>query len=151
MKILKMVSVLVVIDLAAVAIAAPLGPMPGLLIGGSASAAPASWDDTHPVQEIHLQVGAGPIGRTVIIWVVQVDGDLYVTGQKDSGWARGIGTGGAVRVQMAGKLYDLIASPIAEGQVGVLAVWQEKYAIHYPEAMSQFPPPEEVARTAVVF
>ncbi len=151
MKVLKTVSVLVVITLVAVAIAAPLGPMPGLFIGGSASATPASWGDTHSVQEIHLQVGAGPIGRTVIIWVVQVGGDLYVTGQKDSGWTRGIGAGGPVRMQMAGKLYELNATPVTDGQIGLLTAWQRKYSVHYPEAMGQFPPPEEAVRTAAVF
>ena len=125
--------------------------MPGLLIGGSASEVPTSWGDTAPIHEIKLQVGEGPLGRTVIIWMVQVDGDLYVTGQKDSGWTRGIGSGGPVRMQMEGNLYDLTATPVTMGQVEVMTAWLDKYRPDYPQVLEGFPSPEEGARTAAVF
>ena len=151
MKILKIGSAVLLVALVIVAFAAPIGPMPGLLIGGSASAVPASWGDTQTIDEIHLQIGAGPVGRTVIIWTVQIDGDLYVTGQKDSGWTQGIGSGGPVRLRMGGNLYDLTATPVTEGKADILAAWVAKYSVHYPEIVDSFPAPEESLPTSAVF
>ena len=151
MKILRVVVGVVVVAIIGIAVAAPIGPMPGLLISGTAAGVPDTWGDTQPVREIQLQIGEGPVGRTVIIWVVQVDGDLFVTGQQDAGWTSGIGGGGPVRMLMNGNLYDLEATPVAAGAVEILAAWQAKYTVHYPDAMGQFPPPEEAIRTAVVY
>ena len=151
MKAVKWISAIVAVALAVAVVAAPIGPMPGILIGGTASEVPTSWGDTASILEIQLQIGEGPLGRTVTIWTVEKDGDLYVTGQQDSGWTRGIGAGGPVRVQMAGKLYELTATPVSEGQVDVLSAWQAKYASHYPDLMEQFPAPEEALGTAVVY
>ena len=151
MRILKWGSIILLIGFIIAVIAAPIGPMPGIFISGTASDVPDSWGDTSSIVEIDLQVGEGPLGRTVTIWTVQVDGDLYVTGQKDSGWVSGIAPGGPVRLQMDGKLYDLTAETVTKDAVNVLSAWQAKYAIHYPDMMGQFPEPEEALRTAVVY
>jgi hypothetical protein len=151
MKILKIGAVTLVIALVVAAIAAPLGPLPGFLIRGSASAVPDQWGDTRPIHEIKLQIGDGPIGRTVIIWMVQVDGNLHVVGQNDSGWARGIGAGGPVRMQMQGNLYELTATPVTTDQARLFAAWRDKYVADYPEIIDGFPPAEEAARNATVF
>ncbi|NKC00631.1 MAG: hypothetical protein GKR90_19355 [Pseudomonadales bacterium] len=151
MKFLKIGAIVLLVVGVIAAIAAPLGPMPGLLIGGTDSEVPSSWGDTKSIDEIHLQIGVGPIGRTVIIWTVQVDGDLYVTGQKDSGWTQGIGSGGPVRLRMADKLYELNASPVTENQVEILNAWLAKYAVNYPEITSAFPDPEESLQTSALF
>lgn len=150
MKIIKFGMALLVIVLLAVAFSAPIGSMPGLLIGGTASEAPASWGNTTSVEEIQLQIGEGPVGRTVIIWTVQIDNVLYVTGQKDSGWVRGIGAGGPVRMQMEDQLYDLTATPVTVGQADKIAAWLEKYEQFYP-GITEGPSPEERALTAAVF
>jgi hypothetical protein len=151
MKVLKQVFALLLVVFVIAAVAAPLGPMPGFLIGGSASKVPASWGDTRSIHEIHLQIGEGPIGRTVIIWMVQIEGDLYVTGQKDSGWTRGIGSGGPVRLQMEGNLYELMATEVTVGQADVIAAWLDKYSPDYPELLEGFPSPEDAIRSSAVF
>jgi len=151
MKVLKIGSAILLIALVVAAVAAPLGPMPGFLIGGSATQVPTTWGDTLPIHEIKLQVGEGPVGRTVIIWTVQIDGDLYVVGQKDSGWTGGIGSGSPVRMQMDGNLYELTATPVTVGQADVIGAWLKKYAPHYPEIVEGFPSPEEGSRTTAVF
>ena len=61
----------------AVAWLAPIGPMPGFIIGGTAAETPASWGDTSKTDQIRLEV-QGDIPRVVIVWVVQVNGDLHV-------------------------------------------------------------------------
>ena len=151
MKILKVILAIVVVGLVVAAFMAPFGPTPGIMISGTATDVPDSWGDTGSIEEIHLQVGEGPIGRTVIIWVVQIDGDLYITGQQDSGWTQGIGSGRAVRMQMAGKLYELNAAPVTEGPTQVLERWLAKYAVLYPSFVEGYPAPEEAIKTAAVF
>jgi len=151
MKILNWLLIVVLIGGIAVVVLAPIGPMPGVFASGTASAVPDSWGDTASTLEIELQVGEGPIGRTVTIWAVQVDGDMYITGRKDSGWVRGIGAGGPVRMQLNGKLYNLNASTVTQDGVKVLTAWHAKYVQHYPDMMDQFPSPEEGARSAVIY
>lgn len=151
MKVFKIVLGVLLAALVVAGIAAPIGPMPGLLIGGTAAEVPASWGDTRPIHEIKLQKGEGPVGRTVIIWTVQVDGDMYVLGSKDSGWTQGIGAGGPVRMQMEGNLYELKATPVTEGQAGILEAWLDKYKADYPEIVEGFPSVEEGVRGSSLF
>ena len=152
MQILKWILILVVVGLLVAAAVAPIGPVPGVYAGGDASAVPDSWGDTSTALEIELQVGEGPVGRIVTIWTAQVDGNLYVTGSKDSGWVRGVGAGGPVRVWLNNKLYDLAATPVVGAEaVAALTGWHAKYVKHYPDMMSEFPSPEEGAQVAVVY
>ena len=55
---------------------APIGPMPGVFIGGTQTATPAVWGNTSAEHEIRLKV-PGTIPRVVIIWVIQYENDLY--------------------------------------------------------------------------
>jgi len=131
------------------AVLAPIGPMPGIWLSGANTPAPHSWGDTADVLEVKLQVGAGSLGRTVIIWVVQVDGDLYVTGQQDSGWVRGIGMQGPVRLQLRDTVYALHATAVEDVAAAerVLIAWQDKYRQHYPDMIAQFPSAAEALQT----
>ena len=151
MTIIKWAAAVLTIALFIAVAAAPIGPVPGILISGTANEVPNAWGDTQSIEEIQLQIGDGPIGRTVTIWTVQIDGDLYVTGQRDAGWTGGIGQGGPVRMQMAGSLYELTATPLDEGQVDVLEAWQAKYVKFNPDLADQFQPPAEAISTAVVY
>jgi hypothetical protein len=151
MTIIKWAAAVLVVVLLIAVVAAPIGPMPGILITGTTTEVPNAWGDTQSIEEIQLQIGEGPIGRTVIIWTVQIDGDLYVTGQNDAGWTGGIGPGGPVRMQMAGNLYELTATPLANGQVNVLEAWQAKYVKYNPDLADQFQPPVEAVSTAIVY
>ena len=74
MKAIKIGLSLLLVALIVAAWAAPLGPVPGFVIGGTATEVPASWGETRSSHEICLQIGEGPVGRTVIIWMVQFDG-----------------------------------------------------------------------------
>ena len=150
MKALKVAALVLLIGLILAAFAAPIGVVPGFLIGGTPMEVPDSWGETRPIHEIELQIGEGPIGRTVTIWMVQLDGDLYVIGDADSAWTRGIGTGGSVRMRMEDRLYDLTATPVAMGQADVIAAWLKKYEPDYPEIVAGAAA-EERARTAAVF
>ena len=63
----------------------PIGVVPGFFIGGTEQQVPEKWEDTSGIDEVRLRAG-NLIPRVVIIWIVQVNGELYVSGGKDSGW-----------------------------------------------------------------
>ena len=151
MKVLKWGLLVVLLGALGAAIMAPLGPMPGIWVSGSEQPVPETWGETRDIKEIQLQVGDGFFGRTVIIWMVQYEGNLFITGQKDSGWVSGIGASSPVTMKMNGNLYALTATALSENQVPVLTAWQQKYTPLYPQMMAEFPAPEEALATAVVY
>ena len=75
MRILKIIVAILALALPIVLIAAPIGPLPGLWIGGTETPAPSIWQDTSGVDEIRLKA-PGAIPRVVIIWVVDLAGEL---------------------------------------------------------------------------
>jgi len=151
MKILKALAVIVVVAVVIVIWAAPIGPLPGIFIGGSHASVPASWGDTRSIHEIKLEVGEGIIRRVVIIWVVQVDGDLYVVGSRESGWTNAVGSGGPARLRMNDKTYDMQATAVIEGIEPILEAYLDKYRADYPEIIGEFPPMEEAKETVAIF
>jgi hypothetical protein len=151
MKILKIVTLILVVTVAILVFTAPLGPLPGIFIGGAQTPLPAAWQDTRAIHEIRLEVGEGLIPRVVIIWVVQVDGDLHVVGAKESGWTSAIGNGGPVRMRMGGETYDMQATLVTKAWQPILEAYVEKYQADYPSIVEDFPPIEEAEGTISVF
>ena len=151
MKILKIVGFVVAVAVVVIALAAPIGPLPGFLIGGTPAEVPASWGDTRPIHEIKLKVGSSTFARVVIIWVVQVDGDLFVVGADNSGWTQAIGNGGNVKMRMGDHTYDMQANRVNDGWERVLEAYVAKYEPDYPDIVAGFPSPEEAAGTTAVF
>lgn len=151
MKILKALGIIVVIVGIIVVWAAPIGPMPGIFIGGSSTPVPTNWGDTRPIHEVKLEVGEGLIPRVVIIWVVQVDGKLHVVGAKDSGWTQAIGTQGPVRLRMGDQTYAMQAKAIDADFERILTAYVDKYRADYPEIIDGFPPIEEARSSVAVF
>ena len=66
-----------------VAMAAPIGPMPGIRLGGSPATTPAEWSSVTLPEEVNLATSAGLLPHVVIIWVVESDNHLYVIGAPD--------------------------------------------------------------------
>jgi hypothetical protein len=151
MKLLKIGALILVAAVAVLAFVAPLGPLPGIFIGGTQTTLPATWQDTRAIHEIRLKVGEGAIPRVVIIWVVQVDGDLHVVGAKDSGWTSAIGDAGPVRMRMGDKTYDMQATLVTKEWQPILEAYVEKYQADYPDIVEGFPPIEEAEGTVSVF
>ncbi len=151
MKVLKILGLVTVVALVVVAFVAPIGPLPGFFIGGTPAPLPAEWQDTRQVHEIKLRVGEGTFPRVVVIWVVQVNGDLYVVGSKGSGWVSRLGDGGPVSMRMGDKTYDMQATLVSMGWEQVLEAYVEKYQADYPDIVKGFPDIEEAAETTAVF
>ncbi len=133
-----------------VLLVAPLGPMPGIFIGGSSVSAPEKWRDTSDVDEIMLKV-PGLLPRVVIIWVIEYGGELHVVGSKDSGWVKMIGAGSPVEMRLGDSTYSLKASPVSENWQQILEAYVGKYEADYPDIVAGFPSIEEAADTVAVF
>ncbi len=131
-------------------LAGPIGPMPGVFIGGTSADAPETWSDTSEVDEILLKV-PGLLPRVVIIWVIDHDGELHVVGSKDSGWVRRIGAGSPVEMRLGDRTYALEASPVTEGWQQILEAYVAKYEADYPDIVAGFPSLEEAEGTVAVF
>ena len=130
--------------------ATPIGPLPGFFIGGKSTPQPTAWPDTSTVDEILLKV-PGTLPRVVIIWVVQVEGQLYVVGDGDSGWVRRIGQGGPVEMRLHDRKYSLTATPVTAGLEAIIRAYKNKYRPNYPDIVAGFPSVEESAGAFGVF
>ena len=150
MKILKIALPIILVAIILVAWIAPIGPMPGIFVGGTASDLPESWGNTTATHEIQLEV-QGTLPRVVIIWVVQVDGQLYVVGSKGSGWVQMLGQGGPVRMRMGNKTYSLNAGMVTTDWEPILEAYMNKYRADYPDIVNSFPALEEAVATTAVF
>lgn len=150
MKILKIVTAVILLSIILLAWLTPLGPVPGFFIGGSAAAIPDRWGDTATTHEIRLQV-QGTLPRVVIIWVVQVNSELYVVGNSDSGWVTMLGEGGSVRMRMGDQTYDMQASLVSDDWQTILEAYMDKYRPDYPDIVNGFPSLEDAKGTISVF
>ena len=136
--------------LALVIALAPLGPVPGVFIGGTPTPAPAKWQDTSSVNEILLRV-PGTLPWVVTLWVVEVDNELYVVGSKSSTWVSMIGQGGPVEMRLGDNTYALGATRLAQGWEPVYHAYLDKYRADYPDLVSEFPSIEEGDATGAIF
>ena len=150
MKYLRIGVALLAVVLIVGAMIAPIGPVPGFFIGGTAAQAPPRWGDTSKVHEIRLKV-PGTLPRVVIIWVIQQAGELYVVGGKDSGWVQRIGDGSPVEMRLGDDTYALRASPVRDGWEEILQAYVAKYEADYPDIVASFPSLDEARGTVAVF
>ncbi len=150
MKALKIVVGVVIVVLLVVAYAAPIGPLPGFVIGGQATPVPAAWGDTSGEHEIRLSVGEG-VPRVVIIWMIQVEGVMHVVGAADSGWTQRIGARSPVRMRLGDATYDLQATRVNEGLQPILEAYVAKYRTDYPDIVAGFPSLDEAGDSFAVF
>ena len=150
MRIMKYIGIGVVAILVVVGVTAPIGPLPGFFIGGNPTATPATWPDTSGIDEIQLRVPGTP-PRVVIIWVVDVDGELHVVGSPDSGGVNMIGNGSGVEMRLGDATYSLNARPVTEGWVPILEAYVGKYQADYPDIVAGFPSIEEAEGQFAIF
>lgn len=146
----RVASIIVLVLAAALAILAPVGPLPGFFIGGVATEAPPQWPDTSSTHEIELKV-PGTLPRVVIIWVIQHDGELYVVGAKDSGWVSMLGEGGPVEMRLEGNTYALDATLVTQGWEPAMTAYVAKYRPDHPDIVAGFPAIEDADESISVF
>ena len=132
MKVWKIGVSLVAVVLFALVVRLPIATTPGFFIGGSASSAPVTWADTSSTHEMKLRV-EGTIPRVVIIWFVEIDNELYIVGETDSGWVSMLGNSGLVQMRLEDSTYPLQADVVTSGEEEILQKWLGKYEADYPE------------------
>jgi hypothetical protein len=150
-KLLKIGAPVLILILAIVGFMAPIGPLPGVFIGGEQTAVLDAWEDTASLHEIRLEVSGGTLPRVVIVWVIEVDGSLYVVGDKNSGWVSTLSPGGQVRMRMRDQTYTMNARLVTQDWLTILEAYKSKYVTDYPDIVAGFPSPEEAAGTISVF
>ena len=150
MKLINILAPIVALVLVVFIFATPIGPVPGFLIGGTASEVPSNWEGTSDIHEVKLEV-QGTLPRVVIIWVIEWNNELHVVGARDSGWVSMLGEGGAVRVRMGDKTYSLNAELMESGWEPVMEAYVAKYRTDYPEIVDGFPSLEDAAGSISVF
>ena len=150
MRILKPIMVITAVILVVLVVVAPVGPLPGFFLGGTAAPVPQQWPDTSATHEIKLRV-PGTLPRVVIIWVIEHGDELYVVGAPDSGWVSMIGSGSPVEMRLGDNTYALNAAPVNTGWEEVVTAYVDKYRPDYPDIVAGLPSPEEAAGQVAVF
>ncbi len=135
MKVLKLISLAVLGLLVILVFVAPVGPLPGVFIGGTPTQAPDPWMDTSSTHEILLRVPGTP-PRVVTVWVVEHEGELNIVGSPGSGWVTTLGGGGAVEMRLGDNTYSLNASRVSQGWQPILTAYLDKYRPDYPDIIS---------------
>ncbi|MFT6432313.1 MAG: hypothetical protein ACJAVI_000348 [Candidatus Azotimanducaceae bacterium] len=141
-KAIKIGAIVLAIGVCIIIGLAPIGPMPGIFIGGTETSVPDNWENAADIGEIQLKV-AGTIPRVVIIWVIDYNDDLYVVGSQKSGWVKMLGDGGDVQMRLEEKTYNLSAERITTAWEPVVTAYADKYRPEYPDIVNSFPPVEE--------
>ena len=139
-----------IVVLVGIAITAPIGPMPGLRLGGSDSLAPDQWPTTLP-EEVRLATFDGMLRYVVIIWVVESDNNLYVIGAPDSTWVEKTARSPDVRLRIGDNAYDMRATRLNPGPQHLFQKYIDRYKDNYPDIIAGFPPIEEFSQGAALF
>ena len=135
MKAIRISVVLIVAFLMFLAVRLPITTTPGFFIGGDPGISPSIWFETSSTHEMKLRV-SGMIPRVVIIWFIEIENDLYVIGETESGWVKILGDGGRVHARLGDITYPLQASIIDSDTDKIIQAWEEKYQNDYPEFFS---------------
>jgi hypothetical protein len=132
--------VLALLLAAGVALAmAPIGPMPGVWLGGTATAAPADWRTVELPMTVQLKTSGGLLPRVVNIWIVEADNELYVFGARDSGWVQAALQDPAVTLRMGDAAYALNAVAAEDRAPAAYVRYLDRYRADFPELVGDLP------------
>jgi hypothetical protein len=140
--------VIVVIVIAAVM--APIGPMPGIRLGGTTASAPDQWSSVTLPEEVRLEASGGVLPYVVIIWVFESDNNLYVIGSPDSRWVALASENPDVRLRINDDVYAMKATRMPPGRVDLAQKYVDRYKDNYPQIVESFGPLDAFAQGAVL-
>ncbi|MEM8766856.1 MAG: hypothetical protein AAGE43_05400 [Pseudomonadota bacterium] len=151
---LKIALALILLPGIVVAIAAPIGPLPGFRLGGSEAAAPERWSTESLPDEVRLANYSGLLPHVVIIWVVEHNDSLFVVGDSASSWVQGTSASPDVDLRIGDAVYAMRADRLPTDHpvlVDVLQAYIDRYKADYPDIIASFPPMEEFSQGGAVF
>jgi hypothetical protein len=148
---LRNLLIVLIIAFVGAAIAAPIGPVPGIRIGGTSAAAPETWADANLPEEVRLAAYDGPIPYVVTIWIVESDDRLYVIGAPESTWVEKASRSPDVRLRIGDSVYDMRASRMPPGREDIFQAYIDRYRDGYPDIVGNFPPLAEFAQGGALF
>jgi hypothetical protein len=99
--------------------------------------------------EIAPTRGDGTVGPTRPIWVVAVDGQLYVRSYRgpDGAWHRPARRSGRGQITAAGATHDVTLAAVDVDQAAVDAAYRTKYARHGADYVDAMITPSAAATT----
>ncbi|MEM1229138.1 MAG: hypothetical protein AAGI15_01270 [Pseudomonadota bacterium] len=148
---LRIIGLILLIGAAIAAYLAPIGPMPGVRLGGIETAAPQQWADVPIPMTVQLKTTGGSLPRVVNIWVVNHNNELYVFGQADSGWVQAASANPAVPLRMGDAAYALTAVREADTASAAYGAYLDRYRADYPELVGSLPPASEGLAAGAAF
>ena len=148
---LRIIGLMLLIAAAIAAYLAPIGPVPGVRLGGSEAKAPQHWEDVPIPMTVQLKTTGGALPRVVNIWVVNHNNELYVFGEKDSGWVRTASANPAVTLRMGDAAYALTAVPATDQASAAYGAYLDRYRADYPELVGSMPPASEGLTVGAAF
>lgn len=118
----------------------PIGPMPGLALGGEEQAPPADFAfvQDHDLIQIKTHMG-GWIPQVHHIWGVGIDDSIYAIAVPDASWRARIETDPAVDLRVGDAVYALTTTSVSDmvEKQRVFVVYMEKYGPQLEEILGR--------------
>jgi hypothetical protein len=111
----------------------PVSYIPGMLLGGRASAPPASWAAVNDHDEIRIETD-GALPWVVRAWYAGTDDGLYVFAWREARWWRRIEATPDARVRIGDATFAVRAVPVEakSENAAVASAYRDKYG-HYAD------------------
>lgn len=84
----------------------PIGFVPGTRLGGTQSSAPADWSAVEIGRRIRIETAGGWLPRVHHVWAVEVDGEIYATGQPTNSWVERGMADPNIRIRVGDLTYE---------------------------------------------
>ena len=129
-------------------LAGPLGPLPGLFIGGEEQTPPDVW----VAAELPDTVQAKPASYGAVnLWIIEDNNNLYLFGEGDSWWVGALRHQPAMKLRLSNATYNLHARELDQPDPRLYDKYVARYAEDYPDIVSELPSPEDAIAHGAVF
>lgn len=133
-------SYLIALLLPLLASCGPMGPMPGLAVGGTESEVPATFDVVATANLVQIKTHRwGWLPQVHHIWAVGIDDAIYAVGVPGASWRERVTSDPNVHIRVGEATYALVANEVssdAERQ-RAFTVYVDKYAGELEEILGR--------------
>ena len=107
-----------------------------IFIGKTEQQLTEQWEDASSIDQVRLKAG-DLIPRIVINRIVQVNGELYVSGDKDSSWVGRLLKNSAAQLRIGDSTYAVTAERQTQNLDKLMSAYYDKYRLNHPEIVDQ--------------